>query len=93
MIETSGFEVSLKCCMRLCTALMDMYCKCGKLDVAEKVVNDMTERDTILGLAIHGEGLCALRLFSKMEMDGDKPDNVTFITVFTACSYSGMEHE
>nr|GEY59117.1 pentatricopeptide repeat-containing protein At5g66520-like [Tanacetum cinerariifolium] len=72
---------------------MDMYCKCGKLDVAEKVFNEMTKRDTILGLAIHGEGLRALRLFLEMKMAGVKPDNVTFITVFTACSYSCMEHE
>ncbi|GJW79855.1 pentatricopeptide repeat-containing protein [Tanacetum coccineum] len=59
----------------------------------------MMERDIvcryvmILGLAIHGEGLRALRLFSEIEMVGVKPDNVTFITVFTACSDSGMEHE
>nr|GEY03601.1 pentatricopeptide repeat-containing protein At5g06540-like [Tanacetum cinerariifolium] len=76
MNETSGYEVSLKCCVRLCTALMDMYCQCGKLDVAEKVFNEMTEKDTILGLAIHGEELCALRLFLEMEMAGVKMDNV-----------------
>nr|GEU29491.1 pentatricopeptide repeat-containing protein At5g66520-like [Tanacetum cinerariifolium] len=92
-------EVKLRCGVKLGTALMDTYCKCGKLDVAEKVFNEMTERDTICwnvmisGLAIHGEGLRALRLFSDMEMAGVKPDNVTFIAVFTACSYSGMEHE
>ncbi|XP_071717629.1 pentatricopeptide repeat-containing protein At5g43790-like [Rutidosis leptorrhynchoides] len=92
-------EMNLKCSLKLGTALMDMYCKCGKLDVAEKVFDEMSERDTICwnvmisGLAIHGEGLRALRLFSKMEMTGVKPDDITFIAVFTACSYSGMEHE
>ncbi|KAL8241777.1 hypothetical protein R6Q59_012079 [Mikania micrantha] len=92
-------EIKLKCGMRLGTALMDMYCKCGKLDVAEKVFHEMSERDTICwnvmisGLAIHGEGLRALRLFSEMEMSQVQPDDVTFIAVLTACSYSGMEHE
>ncbi|KAK1419898.1 hypothetical protein QVD17_29328 [Tagetes erecta] len=92
-------EVKLKCGLRLGTALMDMYCKCGKLDVAEKVFDEMPVRDTICwnvmisGLAIHGEGVRALGLFSEMELTGVQPDDVTFIAVFTACSYSGMEHE
>ncbi|KAM0020027.1 putative tetratricopeptide-like helical domain superfamily [Helianthus debilis subsp. tardiflorus] len=92
-------EIKLKCSVRLGTALMDMYCKCGKLDVAEKVFDEMSERDTICwnvmisGLAIHGEGVRALRLFSEMEMTEIQPDDVTFIAVFTACSHSGMEHE
>ncbi|CAI9265675.1 unnamed protein product [Lactuca saligna] len=85
--------------VKLATALMDMYCKCGKLDVAHKLFDEMPERDTICwnvmisGLAIHGEGLRAIKLFSQMETTKTQPDDVTFIAIFTACSYSGMEHE
>ncbi|KAI3696342.1 hypothetical protein L1987_79356 [Smallanthus sonchifolius] len=92
-------EVKLKCRVRLGTALMDMYCKCGKLEVAEKVFDEMSNRDSICwnvmisGLAIHGDGIHALRLFSEVETTGIQPDDVTFIAVFTACSHSGMEHE
>ncbi|XP_076927820.1 putative pentatricopeptide repeat-containing protein At5g59200, chloroplastic [Bidens hawaiensis] len=92
-------ELKMKCSTRLGTALMDMYCKCGKLDVARKVFDEMPERDIICfnvmisGLAIHGEGVRAIQLFSQMETLGFQPDDVTFIAVFTACSYSGVEHE
>ncbi|PSR88413.1 Pentatricopeptide repeat-containing protein [Actinidia chinensis var. chinensis] len=85
--------------VRLGTALMDMYAKCGYLDLAEKVFDEMPQRDTICwnamisGWAIHGDGDCALRLFSEMEKAGIKPDDITFIAVFTACSYSGMAYE
>ncbi|KAL4574288.1 hypothetical protein LXL04_021116 [Taraxacum kok-saghyz] len=91
--------IKLRSSVKLTTALMDMYCKCGKLDLALKLFDEMPERDTISwnvmisGLAIHGEGQHALRLFSQMETTNIPPDDVTFIAIFTACIHSGMEHE
>ncbi|KAL0420923.1 UNVERIFIED_CONTAM: Pentatricopeptide repeat-containing protein [Sesamum latifolium] len=35
----------------------------------------------------------ALRLFDEMQKSRVRPDNVTFISLFTACSYSDMAHE
>ncbi|CAI8590858.1 unnamed protein product [Vicia faba] len=46
----------------------------------------------ISSLAMHGDGKGALQLFYDMEKVGMKPDDITFIAVFTACSYSGMAH-
>lgn len=92
-------QMKLRLSVRLGTALIDMYAKCGKLDLAEKVFYEMPERDTISwnamisGLAMNGEGERALRLFHEMEKDGIQPDDITFIAIFTACSYSGMAFE
>ena len=85
--------------IRLSTSLLDMYAKCGNLELAKRLFDSMPERDIVCwnamisGLAMHGDGASALKLFSDMEKAGIRPDNIAFIAVFTACSYSGMAHE
>ncbi|XAR65252.1 hypothetical protein NMG60_11009305 [Bertholletia excelsa] len=85
--------------IRLGTALIDMYVKCGCLDLAEKIFYEMPQRDSISwnamisGWAMHGDGNRALQLFLEMEEAGIKPDDITFVALFTACSYSGMAYE
>ncbi|EOY01760.1 Pentatricopeptide repeat-containing protein [Theobroma cacao] len=85
--------------LRLSTCLLDMYAKCGNLDIAKKLFDGMQQRDVvswnamISGMAMHGDGESALELFWQMEKDGVRPDDITFIAVFSACSYSGMAFE
>ncbi|KAL3511068.1 hypothetical protein ACH5RR_030469 [Cinchona calisaya] len=85
--------------VKLGTALIDMYAKCGYLDLAQKVFYEMPKRDVIcwnamiLGFGMNGNGKGALRLFWEMEKNGIMPDDITFISMFTACSYSGMARE
>lgn len=92
-------KIKLPVGVQLSTALIDMYAKSGKLDLAEKVFYGMPERDTICwnamisGFAMHGDGEQALRLFAEMERNKVQPDDITFIAIFTACSYSGMVYE
>ncbi|KAF8399565.1 hypothetical protein HHK36_015432 [Tetracentron sinense] len=92
-------RIRLPLSVRLSTALIDMYAKCGNLCVAKKVFDGMSERDAICwnamiaGVAMHGDGESALKLFFEMQKVGVKPDDITFIAIFTACSYSGMAYE
>ncbi|KAK9106861.1 hypothetical protein Syun_022872 [Stephania yunnanensis] len=85
--------------VKLATALIDMYTKCGNMELAWKLFHGMRERDIICwnvmlyGLAIHGDGENAFKLFTEMVTDGFIPDDITFIAMFTACSYSGMASE
>ncbi|KAI8528541.1 hypothetical protein RHMOL_Rhmol12G0156600 [Rhododendron molle] len=85
--------------VRLGTALIDMYAKWGHLDLAENVFEEMPQRDTVCwnamisGWAMHGNGDRALQMFSEMEKAGIRPDDITFIAVFTACGYSAMAYE
>ncbi|KAK7307067.1 hypothetical protein VNO77_39802 [Canavalia gladiata] len=85
--------------IRLSTSLLDMYAKCGNLDLAKRLFDSMPEKDIVCwnamisGMAMHGDATSALKLFSDMEKIGMKPDDITFIAVFTACSYSGMAYE
>ncbi|XP_010259136.1 PREDICTED: pentatricopeptide repeat-containing protein At2g22410, mitochondrial-like isoform X2 [Nelumbo nucifera] len=92
-------RIGLPLTIRLGTALIDMYARCGNLDIAKKLFDGMQQRDTICwnamisGVAVHGDGENALKLFLEMEKSGFRPNDITFIAVFTACSYSGMAYE
>ncbi|CAA0820267.1 Pentatricopeptide repeat-containing protein [Striga hermonthica] len=85
-----------KCGTVVSNALVDMYCKCGSLDQAWRIFNQIEKKDLISwnamihGLAIHGHGPKALQLFNEMRIQGLKPDNVTFVGVLSACSRSGL---
>ncbi|XP_058082773.1 pentatricopeptide repeat-containing protein At5g15340, mitochondrial [Magnolia sinica] len=77
------------------TALVNMYCKCGRLDRAVIVFNKMPQRNVVAwnammsGLAMHGQGHAALSLFSQMAVEA-QPDDITLVAVLSACSHSGL---
>eukprot|EP01018_Ginkgo_biloba_P037492 Gb_02031 [translate_table: standard] len=81
------------------TALIDMYAKCGSVDIARKCFDKMSERDVvswnamIAGYGMHGHGEDALVVFSHMQQIGMKPNWVTFICVLCACSHAGLVNE
>ncbi|XP_019102239.1 PREDICTED: pentatricopeptide repeat-containing protein At3g16610 [Camelina sativa] len=83
----------------ICNALMDMYTKCGKLDVAMRIFDTMHKRDIVswntmlFGFGIHGLGKEALSLFKSMRDTGVNPDEVTFLAILSACSHSGLVDE
>ncbi|CAI8606858.1 unnamed protein product [Vicia faba] len=91
-VEENGLEYELE----LGTALIDFYTKCGCLKSAEEVFEKMVVKDVatwsamILGLAINGNNLMALKLFEKMEKVGPKPNEITFIGVLTACNRKSL---
>ncbi|WOL17140.1 hypothetical protein Cni_G25929 [Canna indica] len=78
-------------------ALLDLYARCGSLEMARRVFNyEMGKKSVIswtsmiAALAMHGHGNEAIKLFDEMEKHGPKPDGVTFISLLYACSHSGM---
>ncbi|KAA8520572.1 hypothetical protein F0562_014828 [Nyssa sinensis] len=78
------------------TALVDMYAKCGSIDLALQVFDKMRDRNVftwnamIGGLAMHGHGEIAISLFDQMKHDKVIPDDVTFIGLLCACSHAGL---
>ncbi|XP_076952917.1 pentatricopeptide repeat-containing protein At3g16610-like [Bidens hawaiensis] len=86
-------------CTKVCNAIIDMYTKCGKLDAARLVFDQMPKRDLIswnaliLGYGIHGFGPEAVSLFEHMQTLGFDPDDVTFICLLSACSHSKLVSE
>ncbi|PRQ26876.1 putative tetratricopeptide-like helical domain-containing protein [Rosa chinensis] len=79
------------------TALIDMYAKCGSIHNSLEVFYKFKQKDVycwnaiISGLALHGFGHAALKIFNQMRADCRvKPDDITFIGVLSACSHGGL---
>jgi pentatricopeptide repeat protein len=83
----------------ICNALIDMYAKCGRIDLSRQVFDKMAARDIvswntmIAGYGVHGLGKEATSLFLGMKNQGFAPDDVTFICLISACSHSGLVTE
>ncbi|VFQ82202.1 unnamed protein product [Cuscuta campestris] len=79
--------------------LVDMYAKCGAIENALDVFRNMADKDLISwntiinGVAVHGQAVDALNLFSQMREAGVRPDGITFIGVLCACSHMGLVPE
>ncbi|KAI3912428.1 hypothetical protein MKW92_042669 [Papaver armeniacum] len=94
-IERNGLDLSGK----LGVAVIDMYSKCGSINNAMWVFENLERKNVdhwnsmINGLAIHGLGYLAFNLLMEMERVSIKPDDITFIGVLNACAHSGMVKE
>ncbi|XP_024018536.1 putative pentatricopeptide repeat-containing protein At3g49142 [Morus notabilis] len=80
-------------------ALMDMYAKCGCLQDARGVFDNMKFRDVVSWTSLisaygrSGQGRDAIELFEKMQDSGLSPDSVAFVSVISACSHAGLLEE
>eukprot|EP01018_Ginkgo_biloba_P013165 Gb_21064 [translate_table: standard] len=80
-------------------ALIDMYAKCGSLDKAHDIFDNMHQRNVvswtamIAGYAMHGCGKEALKLFEQMQRLGVNPNHITLVCVLSACCHAGLVEE
>ncbi|KVH92284.1 Pentatricopeptide repeat-containing protein [Cynara cardunculus var. scolymus] len=80
------------------TSLIDMYAKCGCVESFLTVFYKSKVRDVycwnalISGLALHGYGVAALKVYDEM-LQSTNPDDITFIALLSACSHSGLIEE
>eukprot|EP00268_Persea_americana_P027306 TRINITY_DN26716_c0_g1_i4.p1 TRINITY_DN26716_c0_g1~~TRINITY_DN26716_c0_g1_i4.p1 ORF type:complete len:424 (-),score=64.94 TRINITY_DN26716_c0_g1_i4:137-1408(-) len=85
--------------LQLGTALLNMYSKCGVIDLALQIFGRMSERNVwtwsamILGLAQHGLAKEALNLFQQLKNSSIEPNYVTFLGLLCACSHAGLVDE
>ncbi|XP_042421317.1 pentatricopeptide repeat-containing protein At1g08070, chloroplastic-like isoform X1 [Zingiber officinale] len=82
------------------SALVDMYSNCGCLEEALVVFKNLNHKElsawnsVISGLAAHGRGADALRVFYTMQNDFEMlPNEITFTAVLTACRHTGLTEE
>ncbi|KAM7465733.1 hypothetical protein LguiB_013295 [Lonicera macranthoides] len=77
------------------TSLIDIYAKCGRINIAFHIFKKVTNKNIVAwnamlgGLAMHGWGNLVLDIFPQMVKEV-KPDDVTFTSVLTLCSHSGL---
>ncbi|KAK9130909.1 hypothetical protein Sjap_011396 [Stephania japonica] len=86
---------------RVSSALIDMYAKCGDIERARQVFDEMDDsRRTVVSWSaiigaegLHGEAKEALHLLSTMQGQGLKPNEITYVSVLSACSHAGLVEE
>ena len=92
-INGNGFKRNVY----ISNTLMDMYAKCGCLEEARRVFEEMEERTVVswsgmIGvLAMHGEAEVALRLFSDMSQVCIEPSGVIFVGFLHGCCRMGVD--
>ncbi|XP_071731580.1 pentatricopeptide repeat-containing protein At3g47530 [Rutidosis leptorrhynchoides] len=85
--------------LNLCNSLVAMYSKCGQLDKAYEVFQEIHHKDVvswtamISGFASNGLGKKAINVFEEMERNGVLPDEQTFTALLSGCSHSGLLEE
>ncbi|XP_058742726.1 putative pentatricopeptide repeat-containing protein At3g01580 [Vicia villosa] len=77
-------------------SLIDMYSKCGFLELGVKVFDQMMVKNVITyntmisACGAHGLGEKGLTFYEQMKEAGIKPNKVTFISLLSACSHAGL---
>ncbi|XP_057759517.1 pentatricopeptide repeat-containing protein At5g13270, chloroplastic isoform X1 [Arachis stenosperma] len=95
-VHADAIKKGLVACLSGESAMITMYSKCGKIDYAHQTFLAIDKPDNIAWTAIicahayHGRASEALRLFSKMQKSGVRPNAITFIGLLTSCSHSGL---
>uniref|UniRef100_A0A9I9E8I8 DYW domain-containing protein n=1 Tax=Cucumis melo TaxID=3656 RepID=A0A9I9E8I8_CUCME len=90
-------EEKLDMNVQVCNVVIDMYAKCGSMDKAYWVFENMrcdksliTWNTMIMAFAMHGDGYEALDLFKKLGRSGMSPDAVSYLAVLCACNHAGL---
>ncbi|XP_073013500.1 putative pentatricopeptide repeat-containing protein At2g01510 [Typha latifolia] len=81
------------------SALLDMYAKCGCMHETVQTFEEMPDRNIvswnamISAYAQNGQGMKAIVLFEDMLQCGIEPNSVTFLSILSGCSHSGLSEE
>lgn len=99
LVHTYIVSCGLESDLIISNSLIDVYAKCGSLADAWYAFKKQTGRDVVSwnamieGFSWHGDFGMALQLFESMQLQGIRPDNITFIIVLSACSQAGLVSE
>ncbi|KAI0526862.1 hypothetical protein KFK09_002454 [Dendrobium nobile] len=81
----------------ICSALIEFYCKCGRIKNARQVFDVTPDKDLVVwnsivsGYASHGLLEEGMSLFRKMQSCGPKPDLFTWNSLISGFAQSGNE--
>ncbi|KAI7736045.1 hypothetical protein M8C21_032906, partial [Ambrosia artemisiifolia] len=100
-VEMHGYAIrhNLDSDIMVSSALIDMYSKCGFLEMGVKVFGHMPKRNmvsynsVIASLGLYGLASEAFKVFREAVERGLKPDESTFCALLSACSHGGFVKE
>ncbi|KAK0594903.1 hypothetical protein LWI29_001717 [Acer saccharum] len=79
--------------LSVANSLIAIYSNNGKLDQARWLFNHMPERDVVCWntiISVHCNDPEVLTYFEQLERDDVLPDNVTFVSLLSACAHQGL---
>ncbi|KAF3571039.1 hypothetical protein F2Q69_00062889 [Brassica cretica] len=95
-IVATGFDVS----GIVLNAVISMYSRCGDMNQAKVIFDSLKSRDVVawtamlVGYEQHGLYGEAISLFRSMVgEEGLRPDHITYVGVFSACTHAGLVDE
>lgn len=94
-VHSSVFKIGLDEDDHVSHSLITMYARCGKLDSARKVFDEIRERDLvswnsmISGYSKMGYAKEAVELFGRMREEEFLPDEITLVSVLGSCGGLG----
>lgn len=81
------------------SSLIDMYAKCGRIQLSQRCFDIMSSLNLVSwnaimsGYAMHGKAKETIEMFHMMQQSGQKPDSITFTCVLSACTQNGLTEE
>ncbi|KAF2560066.1 hypothetical protein F2Q68_00014997 [Brassica cretica] len=90
-VVVTEFEMSVK----IGNALVDMFCKCGRIDEGRELFERSPVKDVVLWTAMMNGYVQfnrfdeALELFRCMQTDGIRPDNFVLVSLLKGCAQTG----
>ncbi|KAE8673860.1 Pentatricopeptide repeat-containing protein [Hibiscus syriacus] len=95
-LHAQAIKMRLEFDLSIQNSLISMYSKCGNVADACQVFMSIKEPNVvsfntmIAGFAQNGFGQEALKLFGKMQSEGQEPNPITFLAVLSACTHVGF---
>ncbi|KAL0920857.1 hypothetical protein M5K25_007872 [Dendrobium thyrsiflorum] len=92
IVVRTGFDLDIF----VATALIDLYAKCGHIKEAWHVFSVVEEKNIVLwnamiaGFSRHARCLETMILVEKMKNMDISPNEVTYVSVLSACSHAGL---
>ncbi|PIN26635.1 hypothetical protein CDL12_00615 [Handroanthus impetiginosus] len=83
----------------IASSLVDVYAKCGSIKESHAVFREAEEKNVVLwntmisGFARHAKSLEAMILFEKMQQIFFYPNEVTYLSILSACAHMGLVHK
>ncbi|KAJ4721235.1 Pentatricopeptide repeat-containing protein [Melia azedarach] len=91
-IHTQVIKTGFQFNAYVCSVLIDMYAKHGKLNTAQEILRRLPEDDVvswtamIVGYVLHDMYAEALKLFEEMQKQGVQSDGIGFSSAISACA-------
>ncbi|WOL11579.1 pentatricopeptide repeat-containing protein [Canna indica] len=99
LIHAFAIKLGLDSNRFVCVALIDTYGKCGRIEMAKIIFDDLPGLDVVTmncminAYAQNGHGVEALRLFETMKVPSLEPNGATFTGVLSGCTNAGLVEE